>query len=322
VTTEQDVGKGAGIAIGVAAAACSVVPGVGTAACAAGAAIASAFVALGTAISAGLRDTYHPDAPIASAQLAIFEALPSALWAGYDTLDIHGFSNPVGARTGTPAADACRLVRYDLLVAGIRLSGGDPLYNPEDRDSKSNRYLEAATPDPAWPLTDARVTSKLYGQVMAHGGDCNDPSIQPLPKTPEEARALLAVLRSPHFKDSGIMGWDPTKNVLPGLRRNAGRLMALAGEPAGKKDEYLSGLLGGPVATDASAVPAPTAITAKIATAQTRPTATTTPAAPAAPAAPLASLASLLTPVNVAVGVIVLGGVAAMLVTSRKKARP
>lgn len=245
--SEADVAKGSGTAIGVAAAACSVVPGIGTGLCAAGAAIASAFVALGVALSAGLRCTYHPDAELCAAQLANFEVLPSALWAGYDTLTVEGFhtGDPFHPRTGTAAHDACRLVRYDLLIAHLRLSGSDPIYNPMDRSSKSNHYLESAVPDPAWPLTDYDVTRKILAQVLAHGGDCNSQAVQPLPKTKSEAHAVLVVLRSQHYRDSGILGWDPTKNVLPGLRRNAGRLMRIVGETG--VDPVLSALLGGPV---------------------------------------------------------------------------
>jgi len=246
--TEDEVGQDAGLAIAAAAAVCTVVPGVGTAACAAGAAIASVFVAIGVAVSAGLRDTYRLDTATAAGQLAIIQTLPSALFAGYDTLTVEGFHNGanfIHPRTGTPAADACRSVRYDLLVAGICKAPGAPLYNPGDRDSRSNPFMESGTPVPTWPLTDVRVTQKIINTLKANHNDLNAAAIQPMPKTKEDAAALLAVLRSPHFADSGIMSWDPTKSVLPGLRRNAGRLKALAGERG--HDAILSQLFGGPV---------------------------------------------------------------------------
>jgi hypothetical protein len=248
VSVEDDVSTGANIGLGAAAAACAPIPGVNVF-CAAGAAIARAFVAIGTAISKGARDTYHPDAAVTAAQLAVFETLPSALYAGYDTLTTEGMSNGanlVQPRTGNAAGYACRLVRYNLLISGVVPNKGNaPLYNPGDTGSKSNPYIESSTPDPAWPLTDQRVTQRILDQVNAAGGDVNSPTIRPLPKTQQEAQYLLAVLRSPHFSDSGILGWDPTQRVLPGLRRNAGRLMALAGET--QPDPRLSAVLGGPV---------------------------------------------------------------------------
>lgn len=105
--------------------------------------------------------------------------------------------------------------------------------------------MESGTPVPTWPLTDVRVTQKIINTLKANHNDLNAAAIQPMPKTKEDAAALLAVLRSPHFADSGIMSWDPTKSVLPGLRRNAGRLKALAGERG--HDAILSQLFGGPV---------------------------------------------------------------------------
>ena len=239
---EADVAKGAGLAIGVAAAACSVVPGIGTAACAAGAAIASAFVALGTAIADGFHDTYHPDAATCAGQLAVVETLPSALFAGYDTLTLGGFKHTadlIHPRTGTPAEDAVQFVWYCLYVTKIRNAPGGDLHNPRDMHYKG-------APDPAWPLTDPKVTHVLVDRLHKLHGNLNAPQIQPLPRTRVEAATLLAVLRSPNFKSSGILDWPETKAVLPGLRRNTGRLMHLAGETAAT-DPYLSTLFGGPV---------------------------------------------------------------------------
>jgi len=251
MSTESDVNTAATLAIGVAAAACSVVGPEGTAACAAGAAIAKAFISIGEAAAAGLRDTWHPSAAFAAGQLALAETLPSSMFANWDTLTLDGFHNAgnlIHPRTNTPAADAARSTRYNLLVAGIHKPSG-PLYNPGDRSSRSNSYIESGTPDARWPLTDAKRTQAIVDLVRKHGNDLNAAQVLPLPRTKADAATLLAVLRSPHFRDSGVLDTDSARSVLPGLRRNAGRLMALAGESG--SDPALSALLGGPVAAPA-----------------------------------------------------------------------
>jgi hypothetical protein len=245
VTTEEDVSKGAGVAIGTAAAACSVVPGIGTAACAAAAAIASAFTALGVAISSGLRDTYHPNAATALSWLTVWQFLPGALWTDNDTLQLDGFSqgaNLVHHRSGTPAVDACRLVRYSLILGGLARPAS-PLYNPGDKGeqgSDANPYLESATPDPHHRLTDYQYVRRLWEQAKTHGV-CS-PQIHALIETPSEARHALSALRSPHFDRGIFTNWPMLGACLPALRREVTRARRLAGEHG--PDPKLDGWLG------------------------------------------------------------------------------
>lgn len=245
MSTEEDVGKGAGVAIGVAAAACSVVPGIGTAACALGAAIVSAFVALGTWISSGLRDTYHPNAATALSWLTVWQFLPGALWCDNDTLQLDGFSmgaNLVHHRSGTPAIDACRLFRYTMIIAGLA-KPASPIYNPGDKSetgSDANPYLESPKPDPHHILTDYRFTRWLWARAKKYGV-CS-PQVPSLIKNKQEAKDALTALRSPHFDRGIFTNWPMLGACLPALRREVTRARGLAGEHG--PDKILDGWLG------------------------------------------------------------------------------
>jgi hypothetical protein len=249
LTTEQDVGKGAGTAIGIAAAACSAVPGIGTATCAAAAAIASAFVALGTALSAAARDTYHPHTATALSWATVWLFLPGTLWTDNDTLQLDGFHNGANIfhpRTNTPVVDATRLVRYTLIIAGLAKPSA-PLYNPGDKTntgSDANPYIEATTPDPHHPLTDHAFVGRIWTVAKAHGV-CS-PAIPSLIRKRSDAVAALAALRSPHFDRGIFTTWSQLGACLPALRREVQKARALAGESG--PDPILDGMLGGPTA--------------------------------------------------------------------------
>ena len=205
-------------------------------------AIAIAAGAIGGAISGALRDKYHPSALQAALSLLLCRIAPGMIYAGFDRIN---------TETRNAAAYACRLVRYWRLLAGLVKFTG-PLYNPRsdgyralltDRPKKQP-YIESGTPDPQEALTDVRVTRHVRDLVVHFGHQPAAPEILPLIRTQADAQAILAALRA-YLGQSGVLGWDPIKTNLPGLRIAVGKVMTIAGET--EPDPILSNLLGGVV---------------------------------------------------------------------------
>jgi len=207
-------------------------------------AIAIAAGAIGGAISGALRDTYHLSALQAGICALLCRVAPGMIYAGFDTIN---------TETKNAAAYACRLVRYWRLLAGLVPNAG-PLYNPRNDGYRAhnlptdtlqkNAYIESATPDPQEALTDVRVTRHLRELVVHYGHQPAAPEIPPLVRTQADAQAILPSLRA-HLAQSGVLGWDPIKTNLRGLRIAVGKVMTIAGET--KPDPVLSNLLGGVV---------------------------------------------------------------------------
>jgi hypothetical protein len=239
----------AGTAIGVGGAIGNIIPipGVGAAI----GALIGAFVALGEALSSGLKDTFHPDASVAAAWLLAFQIAPGLVFAGVDTI------TPSSANA---AALACRLVRYFRLIANVVPNHAPgqaapaqqwPLYNPTDLGSKSNPYIESATPDKHEPMTNIVTTTGVLQEVAANHGRVAAPAIRSMLKSPKDAQAALMLLRSKRF-NAGIFEWAAFNGAtLADFRASVSKVRAMAGEKVAH-DARLEQILGGPVRPDAT----------------------------------------------------------------------
>lgn len=229
--SEDDVAKGAPVAIGAAAAVCSVVPGIGTAACAAGAAIAAAATALGVALTKEGRDKFKPTKDQAQGLLAWFRAYPRGTMLGVDN-------------SGEPNM-AAGLVCYLRFVAGeTQLPPGIDLHNPSDKS-----WVKAYCPiDPSEPLTNP-----AYLAGVLKDGEKAQPDV----KTPAQAQAVLHALRT-SIEHSDLLKWSQVGGATAALATEIKGLRKLAGETG--EDTALAAALGQSVAADSSApAPAPAA---------------------------------------------------------------
>lgn len=196
----MDAGTASGIAIGVAAAACSEVPGIGTAACAVGAAIATAFKAIGMAITAAERDTFHPTNHQAEAWLTLFRLDPALTMQGVDN-------------TGEPY-QATHLVRYFRVLAGEvptgKFGNNGVLDNPSKADT-SNTYLTNG--DSEEPLTQVATLQKVQSQLAAWAAAGSNVDnfahyVKPIHDKPNDLKALLTLIRAYPAVFQDISTWD------------------------------------------------------------------------------------------------------------------
>jgi hypothetical protein len=240
MTTEQDVGKGAGIAVGVAAAACSVIPGIGTGLCAAGAAIASAFVALGTWISSAFRDTFHPDRATAEAWLMMMRVHPALTMLNVDV--------------AKDPDDGSRLVRYFMIVGGETPQGkkgnNGQLHNPTNSHSCDNPYQ--CNDDGDEPLTSMAVLENVkarYDHWVATGGGKNlqalSSMVPTLHRRPDEARLILAAIRQYPQPFKNIAGWSEIQANLNQVQEQLRALRLIAGEDGPDPGRVLESIFGG-----------------------------------------------------------------------------
>jgi len=200
-----------------------VVPVVGT--------IAGAVIGAVAAISywAG-KDKFHPSPLEAQQLLALFRADPGLLFEGIDKAGLKG-------KHGHSAEElAARLVRYLKVVAGEVPRIG-PLYNPISNLSNANPYFGRV--DPSDPLTDPRRLHQIKLQVQVHR------LAPPMVSTPEQAKAVLAVLRADLVAKGSIVGWSQIKDNLPALRREIAYLRGIAGEKGA--EPVLGKILGGDI---------------------------------------------------------------------------
>jgi hypothetical protein len=242
VGTEEDVGKGAGIAVGVATAACAEF-GPGAALCGVGAAIVSAFVALGTALSKAGRDTFHPDAATAAAALTLARIDPMTLMQGEDN-------------TGEPY-QASHLVRYwrvlDQEVPTGKFGSNGVLSNPSDASGGGNPYL-ARSPDdpnvdPEEPLAHLANLQKVlanYQAWVAAGSDLRTfAKMNPPVGThgrPQDSKALLQTIRMHPGPFHDLAGWDFFQKYRGEIAEAVRAARARAGESG--RDRVLESIFG------------------------------------------------------------------------------
>jgi|SRR5271166_1574986 len=240
MTTEQDVGKGAGIAIGIAASACSVVPGIGTGICAAAAAIASAFVALGTWISSAFRDTFHPDKATSEAWLMMMRIHPALTMLNVDVAN-----NP---------NDGSRLIRYFMITSGETPQGkkgnNGQLHNPTNSYSCDNPYQ--CNDDGDEPLSSMAILQNVKGRFdhwVATGGGKNLkalPSMVPtLHRRPDEARLILAAIRQYPQPFKNISQWSEITANANQVQEQLRAMRLIAGEDGPDPGHVLEGIFGG-----------------------------------------------------------------------------
>jgi hypothetical protein len=253
VTSAADIGKDAGIAIGIAAAACSVVPGIGTGVCAAGAAVASALVAAGVGIAGLTKDHFHVSIAQSEALLTLIRLYPWLLFIGRGGID----------NTGEPHQGA-RLVRY-LRVTSNEVPTGTAgntgrMHNPNDKgDCSDNPYL-CATDETALRASYARRAAWLAaGRHLEQLG----PALQSPYQTPAAAVALLGVIRSAPAPFVEVMGWAfaKQKGIRQQLQAAIHYARTLAGETGADPDpaQALETVFGPEVATAPTGVsPVPT----------------------------------------------------------------
>jgi hypothetical protein len=241
-TTEADVAKYGGMAIGAAAIACSVVPGIGTAACAIGAGIATLLTSIGVAITAGERDTFNADndlrGPSSEALLTLIRLCPAVAWWGIDN-------------TGGDPLQSSQLVLW-LRVAsgevpvGVAKNTGK-LSNPSNHSGncQDNPYMCQA--DPAEPLSSQATQAKMlvnYGKWLASGSDPKKLSAM-VPSdyhTPAAAKLLLSAIRQFPVPFQNVLAWDFAKDHKRELQESIRHARRIAGETG--PDDTLALLFG------------------------------------------------------------------------------
>ena len=245
MTTEEDVGKGAAIAIPAAAAACSVVPGIGTGVCAAGAAIGAALTAFGVWVSSASRDTYHPDTATAEALLTLARVHPPVLFL----MDIDRAQD---ADMASRQARYLRVVSGEVPTGAKQNTGG--LHNPHDK-ACDNPYQ--CNDDPDEPLTSLAFMQKQkdgFDAWVAQGGGATPASLARLPgycptphaRHPAEAAVVLTALRSAPTIFRDVMAkWPAFASRMDQMRVQVAALRRAAGEAPGTKDPVLDDLFAG-----------------------------------------------------------------------------